>query len=444
VKKKNVFVCEVCGYTTPKWLGRCPQCEEWDTFREMEVKKEEKPAKAPTIKRYDELKEEADERIKTDIEEFDRVMGGGLVPGNQVLIGGEPGIGKSTLMLQVADALSKKGNTVLYVSGEESLSQIRMRAKRIGFSGENVFFSSEIEVESIEEAIEKTGPSVAIFDSLQTMKICEIPTLPGTPSQLKEVTHRLTKFCKSRNISSFFLAHVTKEGIIAGPKLVEHIVDAVLYLEGEKNTSLRILRSIKNRFGSTNEIGIFEMEERGLKEVKNPSSFFISESTLESPGSVAFPHIEGNRVFLLEVQALASYTPFGTPRRVSIGIDYNRASILLAVIENKLGIDLRTKDIFINVVGGIFVRDPSADLPVFLSVLSSLKNKKIGPKIVAFGEIGLTGEVRRVTGAEKRLLEAKKLGFELAIVPPLEKTKKYEIELKEVKNVKEAVNLLFG
>jgi len=444
VKKKNVFVCEVCGYTTPKWLGRCPQCEEWDTFREMEVKKEEKPAKAPTIKRYNELKEEADERIKTDIEEFDRVMGGGLVPGNQVLIGGEPGIGKSTIMLQVADAISKKGNTVLYVSGEESLSQIRMRAKRIGFSGENVFFSSEIEVESIEEAIEKASPSVAIFDSLQTMKIYEIPSVPGTPSQLKEVTQRLTKFCKSRNISAFFLAHVTKEGIIAGPKLVEHIVDTVLYLEGEKNTSLRILRSIKNRFGSTNEIGIFEMEEMGLKEVKNPSSFFISESTLESPGSVAFPHIEGNRVFLLEVQALASYTPFGTPRRVSIGIDYNRVSILLAVIENKLGIDLRTKDIFINVVGGIFVRDPSADLPVLLSVLSSLRNRKIGPKIVAFGEIGLTGEVRRVTDAEKRLLEAKKLGFELAIVPPLEKTKKYGIELKEVKNVKEAVNLLFG
>jgi DNA repair protein RadA/Sms len=410
----------------------------------MEVKKEEKPAKAPTIKRYNELKEEADERIKTDIEEFDRVMGGGLVPGNQVLIGGEPGIGKSTIMLQVADAISKKGNTVLYVSGEESLSQIRMRAKRIGFSGENVFFSSEIEVESIEEAIEKASPSVAIFDSLQTMKIYEIPSVPGTPSQLKEVTQRLTKFCKSRNISAFFLAHVTKEGIIAGPKLVEHIVDTVLYLEGEKNTSLRILRSIKNRFGSTNEIGIFEMEEMGLKEVKNPSSFFISESTLESPGSVAFPHIEGNRVFLLEVQALASYTPFGTPRRVSIGIDYNRVSILLAVIENKLGIDLRTKDIFINVVGGIFVRDPSADLPVLLSVLSSLKNKKIGPQIVAFGEIGLTGEVRRVASAEKRLLEAKKLGFELAIVPPLEKTKKYGIELKEVKNVKEAVNLLFG
>ena len=443
MKKKNVFICEVCGYTTPKWLGRCPRCEEWDTFHEMEVKKEEKNPRIPTIKRYYELKEEEEERIKTGIEEFDRVMGDGLVPGNQVLIGGEPGIGKSTLMLQIADALSKRGKSILYVSGEESLSQIRMRAKRIGFSGENVFFSSETEVESIEGAIEKINPSVAIFDSLQTMKIFEIPSLPGTPSQLKEVTQRLTKFCKNRHISAFFLAHVTKEGIIAGPKLVEHIVDTVLYLEGERTTSLRILRSIKNRFGSTNEVGIFEMEERGLKEVKNPSSFFISESTLESPGSAAFPHIEGNRVFLLEVQALTSYTPFGTPRRVSIGIDYNRASILLAVIENKLGIDLRTKDIFINVVGGIFVKDPSADLPVFLSVISSLKNKKIGPKVVAFGEIGLTGEVRRVMGAEKRLLEAKKLGFEVAIVPPLEKAKKYEIELKEVKNVKEAVMVLF-
>lgn len=443
MKKKNVFICEVCGYITPKWLGRCPQCEEWDTLREMEVRKEEKGKVIPTIKRFSELEEEKEQRTKTGIEEFDRIMGGGLVAGNQILIGGEPGIGKSTLMLQIADALSKNGKKVLYVSGEESLSQIRMRAKRIGFSGDNAFFSTEIEVGSIETGIEKISPSVAIFDSLQTMKISEIPTLPGTPSQLKEVTQRLTKFCKKSNISSFFLAHVTKEGVIAGPKLVEHIVDTVLYLEGERNTSLRILRSIKNRFGSTNEVGIFEMGESGLEEVKNPSSFFISDSTLESPGSVAFPHTEGNRVFILEVQALTSYTPFGTPRRVSIGIDYNRTSVLLAVIENKLGIDLRTRDVFVNVVGGIFVKDPSADLPLLLSVISSLKNKKIGPKVVAFGEVGLTGEVRRVQGMEKRLLEAKKLGFEIAVVPQQERLRKFDINLKEVKNVQEAVSVVF-
>lgn len=443
MKKKNVFICEVCGYITPKWLGRCPQCEEWDTLREMEVRKEEKGKVIPTIKRFSELEEEKEQRTKTGIEEFDRIMGGGLVAGNQILIGGEPGIGKSTLMLQIADALSKNGKKVLYVSGEESLSQIRMRAKRIGFSGDNAFFSTEIEVDSIETGLEKISPSVAIFDSLQTMKISEIPTLPGTPSQLKEVTQRLTKFCKKSNISSFFLAHVTKEGVIAGPKLVEHIVDTVLYLEGERNTSLRILRSIKNRFGSTNEVGIFEMGESGLEEVKNPSSFFISDSTLESPGSVAFPHTEGNRVFILEVQALTSYTPFGTPRRVSIGIDYNRTSVLLAVIENKLGIDLRTRDVFVNVVGGIFVKDPSADLPLLLSVISSLKNKKIGPKVVAFGEVGLTGEVRRVQGMEKRLLEAKKLGFEIAVVPQQERLRKFDINLKEVKNVQEAVSVVF-
>ncbi len=444
MKKKNVFICEVCGYTTPKWLGRCPQCEEWDTFREMEVKKEKKKKSTMTIKMFSELEGEKEERTKTEIEEFDRVMGGGLVVGTQVLVGGEPGIGKSTLMLQIADAFSKRGKKVLYVSGEESLTQIKMRAKRIGFSGENVFFSSETEVEVVEEGLEKINPSVAIFDSLQTMKISEIPSLPGTPSQLKEVTQRLTRFCKMNGISGFFLAHVTKEGIIAGPRLVEHIVDTVLYLEGERHTSLRILRSIKNRFGSTNEVGIFEMEEGGLREVKNTSSFFISESTLDSPGSVAFPHIEGNRVFFLEIQALTSYTPFGTPRRVSMGVDYNRVSILLAVLENKLGVDLKTRDVFVNVVGGIFIKDPSADLPVLLAVISSLKNKKIGPKIVAFGEIGLTGEVRRVAGTEKRLLEAKKLGFEIAIVPPLEKTKKLDIEIKEVKNVQEAVEFVFG
>lgn len=427
-------------------MGRCPECGEWNTFTE-EVRDKRGVSvevKASRTFSLSEIEEGESERLKTGIEEFDRVLGGGLVPGVQVLLGGDPGIGKSTLMLQVADALGRISGKVLYVTGEESLSQVKLRASRLGIKGEGLNFVADVEIDRIIKTILDVKPKTVVFDSLQTFFTPDIPTLPGTISQMKEVTQRIVRLGKEGGIVSLMLAHVTKEGIIAGPRLVEHLVDVVLYLEGERNTSLRVLRSVKNRFGPTKEVGVFDMREEGLVEVKNPSSFFLDDSGVVSPGSVIYPHIEGSRVFLLEIQALTSYTPFGTPRRIVTGIDYQRFSIILAVIEKKFKVDLRSMDVFANVAGGFVVRSPSADLPLALAVISSLKDRTVPRDVVVFGEVGLGGEVRKVPEAEKRLKEAERMEFKLAIVPYGCNRKDVNIKVKEVKDVKEAVDFLFG
>lgn len=427
-------------------MGKCPECGEWNTFiEEVRVRRQKSADTKPSqVFSLSEIEDSSAHRVKTGIQEFDRVVGGGMVPGVQILLGGDPGIGKSTLMLQVANAVGKSLGEVLYITGEESLSQVKIRAMRLGIKGEGVNFLAEVDIDRIISTLKDVNPSLVIFDSLQTFFAPDIPSLPGTVSQMKEVTQRVVRFGKAHGMISLMLAHVTKEGIIAGPRLVEHLVDVVLYLEGEKNTSLRILRSVKNRFGPTTEVGVFDMQEGGLVEVENPSGFFLEETGISSPGTVIYPHIEGSRAFLLEIQALTSYTPFGTPRRIATGIDYQRLSIILAVIEKKLKADFRSVDVFTNVAGGFVIRSPSADLPVALAVISTLKDRSVPKDVVVFGEVGLSGEIRKVPDVDKRLREAKRMGFKLAIVPFGCNRKDINMKVKEVKDVKEAVDFLFG
>lgn len=422
MKNNSKFECEHCGYQTKKWMGKCPDCGSWSSF--LEIKEEPKKGKRheALVKEskpvpITSLNKEKIERIKTGISEFDRSLGGGFVPGSLVLIGGEPGIGKSTLMLQVCKNIADRNNKVLYFSGEESPSQIKIRGERIKSLSENILMSGEITISGILKQIENEKPGLVIIDSIQTMYSPDLNSAPGTVSQIREATHKFLIAAKSSNIPFVVIGHITKEGSIAGPKTLEHIVDTVLYFEGERFHSRRIIRAVKNRFGSTNEIGIFEMTESGLIPVTNPSEIFISERSPETTGSSIISAIEGTRALLIEIQALVSETNFGNPRRMAIGVDVNRLQMLLAIMEKRLDFAIQRDDVYVNAAGGFTINEPGADLGIAYAIASSFLDKPLGTKDIFIGEIGLSGELRTVTQAEKRINEAKSLGFENVYCP---------------------------
>lgn len=444
MKEKKRFICQQCGSITPKWMGRCPECDSWNSIVEETVLPEKKTSavyKSPLS--LHEIIYSEDERILTSIEELDRVLGGGIVPGSLVLVGGDPGIGKSTLMLQICGNLSKQ-KKVLYLSGEESEKQIKLRADRLGIKDGTLYIMAENDMNIIEMGIKELRPDVAIIDSIQTVYFPELSTGPGSVSQIRESTVRCLRLSKETGTAIFIIGHVTKEGSLAGPKLLEHMVDSVLYFEGERYHSYRLLRSVKNRFGSTNEIGIFEMRDRGLVEVDSPSKYLLSGKPRDAAGSAVVSILEGTRPLLVEVQALVSRSGFNLPRRQTSGIDYNRAALLIAVLEKKLGFMLGQEDIFINVAGGIKVEEPGADLAVTVAIASSFKNRPVVEDAVIIGEVGLAGEVRAVSHLEKRVQEAAKLGLSRAIIPyenAIDLPKLSKIKIQGVKNVKEAVEI---
>ena len=448
-KVKSVFVCNNCGYESAKWLGKCPACNEWNSFFEEKVQKASsgKVEKAKGTSSPTELNKIVGEeaiRTSTGFDELDRVLGGGLVNGSLLLLGGEPGIGKSTLILQICSKIKTDGK-VLYVSGEESGEQIKLRADRLNINNDNLMFLGETDIDSIEDAILNVNPKLVIIDSIQTMYSEEITSAPGSVSQVREITARIMKICKSNHITTIIIGHVTKDGNIAGPRVLEHMVDTVLYLEGERYFSYRILRSVKNRFGSTNELGMFEMQNEGMVEISNPSSILISERDENPAGSVIVSSIEGTRPLLIELQALTTYSVFGLPRRTANGIDYNRLTLLIAVLEKRAGLNLSNQDVYLNVVGGIKINEPAIDLGIILAAASSFKNISIPKDVVAIGEVGLTGEVRRVNLIDKRIKEAEKLGFKTCIIPESNKKllkEKYNIKIVGVKNVNDAIKLL--
>ena len=447
-KPSTVFVCSNCGNESSKWFGRCPACNEWNTCYEEKVnlKSSGKSAskKTATTVKLDDVKKQDIVRTKTGFGELDRVLGGGLVKGSLTLLGGEPGIGKSTLILQICDKIKGEGQ-VLYVSGEESAQQIKIRADRLGIKNNDIVFLGETDIDVIEDAILKTNPKLVIIDSIQTMYSDEITSGPGSVSQVREITARIMKMCKQEEITTIIIGHVTKDGNIAGPRVLEHMVDTVLYLEGERYFAYRILRGVKNRFGSTNEIGMFEMNDIGMCEIDNPSSVLLSEKNENVAGSIVVASIEGTRPILVELQALTATSVFGMPRRTANGIDYNRLTLLIAVLEKRTGLPLGNQDVYLNIVGGIKINEPALDLGIILAVSSSFKNIPIPNDIIAIGEVGLTGEVRSVNQIEKRIKEAEKLGFKKCIIP--ESNKKllkdtYKLDIIGVQNISEAMRCL--
>ena len=450
---KTIFCCQSCGYQSPKWMGKCPDCGQWDTLvEEVFTAGSSKsgiqgmPGLQSEPVPIDSIKFENEERILTHIQEFDRVLGGGLVPGSLVLIGGDPGIGKSTLMLQVLYGLTERGRKVLYVSGEESIRQLRLRSTRLKAVSADLLVVSEIDLESILGMIARVKPDVLVVDSIQTMYSPDLTSAPGSVSQVRESAMRLMVMSKKSGIPTFLVGHVTKDGAIAGPRLLEHMVDTVLYFEGDRNHIFRILRAVKNRFGSTNEIGVFEMKEMGLDEVSNPSAVFLSERPVNSPGSVVTASMEGTRPILVELQALASSTSFGTPRRTILGLDQNRVALLAAVMEKKLGLHLMGHDIFMNVAGGVKVDEPAVDLGIVSAIASSFLDKHIQEGTVVLGEVGLTGEVRAIGQVEARVGKSKKMGFTRCIVPESNLKRVMNvtgIELIGARSVSDAVEMLF-
>ncbi|MBQ3790071.1 MAG: DNA repair protein RadA [Lachnospiraceae bacterium] len=424
---KSIFFCQECGYESAKWMGQCPGCHAWNTMVEEPVRQTASgkastkisPARRGTSRAvtFREISAEEAPRYATGIGEFDRVLGGGLVRGALTLIGGDPGIGKSTLLLQAARLMSAAGSRVLYVSGEESLSQIRLRAERIGPCEDQLKFYCETDMEEIQAVIETEKPAVLIIDSIQTMACSEVSAAPGSVSQVREVTGLLLKIAKSAEISTFIVGHVTKEGTVAGPRVLEHMVDTVLYFEGDRHASYRVLRAVKNRFGSTNEIGVFEMRDTGLGEVENPSGFMLEGRPEHASGSVVTCAVEGTRPILMEVQALVARTSFGFPRRQATGADINRVNLLLAVLEKRVGLNLSDCDAYVNLAGGIRMQEPALDLGICLALASSFRNAPVTGNLVVFGEVGLSGEVRTVSLAEQRVAEAARLGFEQCILP---------------------------
>lgn len=451
MKNKTSFICQNCGFHSPKWLGRCPNCGEWNTLIE-EIEEEIKteysfPPSEPLL--YKDIKEAKKERIKTKAEELNRVLGGGVVLGSLVLIGGEPGIGKSTLLLQVSRDFASQGEKVLYVSGEESLEQIKIRGERLGLGDDRLYLLAETNLERIIAQAEKLSPQVFVLDSIQTVFSSKLSSSPGTISQVREVANQVFRFAKRNEVSSFLIGHITKEGSLAGPKSLEHMVDVVLYFEGERDHAYRVLRALKNRFGPVSELAIFEMGSKGLQAISNPSAFFLKERPVEEAGSVVVCTIKGSRPLLAEIQALVSPTLFpGNPRRMTIGLDHFRASMLLAIVERKLGYSFAGEDIYLNVAGGLTIDEPAADLGAILSVVSCLKNKAIPPDVSVFGEVGLSGEIRSVSQPMARLKEALSLGFKRIILPEgnlshMEKEDMPGIELIGVNNVKQALNIIF-
>jgi DNA repair protein RadA/Sms len=426
-KFKTVFGCQACGFESSKWLGRCPDCGEWNSFVEerQEVPTAAAKGRAPSPfaeaggkpKPYD-LVDAADApRVSSGIDEFDRVLGGGIVPGSMVLIGGEPGVGKSTLLLEVAHLLGRHGGPVLYVSGEESERQIKMRGERLGIRGAGLFLMAETSLERILEQVDQLKPAALVVDSVQTVFSARFPSAPGSISQVREVATQLLMVAKGRGVTTFLIGHVTKDGSLAGPKSLEHIVDTVLYFEGEKHQHHRIVRAVKNRFGAVSELGVFEMTGAGLKPVANPSALFLSERLAGSPGSAVVATVEGSRPMLVEIQALVSPTSFGTPRRMSIGLDPNRTTLLMAVLEKRVGLQLLGDDVFVSVAGGLQVPEPAADLGVAAAVASSFRNRPLPARTVVFGEVGLGGEVRGAGQVALRVREAAQMGFTRCILP---------------------------
>lgn len=449
--KTTAFFCKECGYESAKWMGQCPGCRQWNTFVEELVGKKESPSgKARPLARskpahLSEISIEEKDRTSTGYEELDRVLGGGVVAGSLVLVGGDPGIGKSTLLLQVCRNLAASGQKVLYISGEESLKQIKLRANRIGTVTGELLFLCETSLDSIQETIGEVRPDVVIIDSIQTMFREEVASAPGSVSQVRESTNLLMQIAKGEGITIFIVGHVTKEGVVAGPRVLEHMVDTVLYFEGDRHASYRILRGVKNRFGSTNEIGVFEMREQGLVEVENPSEFMLDGRPEGASGAVVACAMEGTRPILLEVQALVTQSNLGIPRRTAAGTDYNRVNLLMAVLEKRCHYEMGRYDAYVNMAGGMKMNEPALDLAIVLALVSSLKDRAVDEKTIVFGEVGLSGEVRAVSMAEQRVNEAVKLGFETCILPQicLDKMKPTDrIRLIGVKNVREAIAVL--
>ncbi|MEE1010974.1 MAG: DNA repair protein RadA [Acutalibacteraceae bacterium] len=450
VKSKSVFVCSNCEYETAKWLGKCPDCGEWNTFEEQ-IKQTEpvksrngynlKP-KSVTSYRLNEIENDNEVRYKTGMVELDRVLGGGIVKGSLVLLSGDPGIGKSTLLLQICNQLGKKLK-ILYVSGEESYSQIKLRAQRLKVCTDNLYILCETDVQAICEHISSTTPDLVIVDSIQTMNFTELNSSPGCVTQVRESSNILMRTAKMLSVPIIMVGHVNKDGNIAGPKVLEHIVDAVLYFEGERNLSFRILRAVKNRFGSTNEIGVFEMYDTGLREVENPSEMLISGRPKNTPGVCVACVMEGTRPLLAEIQGLVSATGFGNPRRITNGFDYNRLAMLIAVLEKRAGYFFANMDTYINIVGGMKLDEPSLDLTIVMALVSSLKDYALRDDVLAFGEVGLAGEIRGVSHCEQRIKEASRLGFNRCIIPKtnyknISETLKAEIEIIPVRTIREA------
>ena len=446
---KTVFFCNECGYESAKWLGKCPGCHQWNTFTEEKVTKTKKDSHTAVVAntkpiKIDEITAGNETRFSTGMKELDRVLGKGAVQGSVNLVGGDPGIGKSTLLLQMCRLLDES-KTVLYCSAEESAEQIKMRADRLVSKNSNIYIASKTNIEQILDDIENIKPSVVVIDSIQTVYSSELDSAPGTVSQIRECTLRITRTAKDNGITVFIVGHVTKDGTLAGPKVLEHMVDCVLQFEGEKFSNFRIIRSIKNRFGSTDEIGVFEMTEGGLNEIGNPSVLFLDSPPVNAPGTVVICSMEGTRPILAEIQALAAHTNYGTPRRLTTGLDYNRVNMIIAVLEKKCGINLSSSDTYVNITGGIKVMEPAADLGIALAIASNYKNMPLSEKMAVFGEIGLTGEIRNISFIEARIMEAYKLGFTKCIVPYTKKPLKSTpdgMEIIQVKNIIEALSVL--
>jgi DNA repair protein RadA/Sms len=455
VKKsaKIIYSCQSCGYQAPKWMGKCPDCGTWDSIIEERAtavsfqdvhRKRSNTHLVPVA--IDSIELEMENRLLTHIQELDRTLGGGLVPGTLILVGGDPGIGKSTLMLQALYGLANQGHRVLYVSGEESQQQIRLRSQRLGTVSPALMVMSEVDMDSILATIQSEPPLVLVIDSIQTVYNAELTSAPGSVSQVRESAVRLMLMAKKTGIPTFLVGHVTKDGAIAGPKLLEHMVDTVLYFEGDRNHIFRILRAVKNRFGSTNEIGVFEMKDQGLEEVANPSAVFLSERPANAPGSAVTASLEGTRPILVELQALASSTSFGTPRRTILGLDPNRVALLAAVMEKQLGMHLMGYDIFMNVAGGVKVVEPAVDMAIVSAIASSFLDKPIAHATVVLGEVGLTGEVRAINQVDSRVAEVKKMGFKRCLVPDgnIKRIRHIDgITVSGVKTVSEAAEMLF-
>lgn len=440
-KSKTSFVCQVCGYKTPKWVGKCSECGSWNSFvEEIEESKSEirKKRNGLEIKRISEIEGVETERFSTGINEFDQVLGGGVVKGGVVLIGGEPGIGKSTIMLQVSDKLSKLGKRVVYFSGEESLTQLKLRCVRLNINGDELFFSATNNIEDVLDSLSDKRADVIIIDSIQTIYSSEISSAAGTVSQVKYVTHKLVEFAKSKGISVFIVGQVTKDGVIAGPKVLEHLVDTVLYFEGDYERGLRILRAVKNRFGSTNEVGLFEMSGKGLIEYR--SSSFIDNNS-DAPGRALTVVMEGTRAFLVEIQALVSQTYFNYPKRNVTGFDLNRLNMLLAILEKKCGFNLSTCDVYLNIVGGLKITEPSVDLAVCAAIISSFRDIAIEKNAVFLGEVGLTGEVRTPVFLDMRINEAKRFNIK-KIIGNMNNVSDKSVELFAIKHINEITNYI--
>ena len=453
--KNTVFFCQNCGYESAKWMGQCPGCREWNTFvEEQVVTGQGKSSRMKTVTGFSEKNKpaklsevsiEKEDRISTGIGELDRVLGGGIVAGSLTLVGGDPGIGKSTLLLQVCRNLAGDGREVLYVSGEESLKQIKLRANRIGTFSDHLKLLCETDLESIEETIRRSKPEVVIIDSIQTMFHGEISAAPGSISQVREATGLFLQLAKGLGVSIFIVGHVTKEGTVAGPRVLEHMVDTVLYFEGDRHASYRLLRGVKNRFGSTNEIGVFEMEAEGLREVLNPSEFMLNGRPENASGSVVACSMEGTRPILVEIQALVCHSNFGIPRRQTTGTDFNRVNLLMAVLEKRLGLQMGNCDAYVNIAGGIKIQEPAIDLGIAMAIVSSFKNRAVSSDMIVMGEVGLSGEVRAVRMIPVRVQEAKKLGFATCVIPSvcMDSVKEISgIKIIGVSHVGEAMDLI--